>query len=77
MSFEIWHSLLGHASSSRLQSLISSGHMGAIDNKHFDCLPCRLGKHHPLPFDLNESIFHAPFDFIHSDFWGPSPTPTI
>lgn len=44
VSFEIWYSRLGHVSFSILGHLISSDHLNSIDNKHFDYMPCNLGK---------------------------------
>jgi len=77
LSSKTWPFQLGHALSSRLKSLFSICHLGSIDNNNFDCPPCQLGKHHALPFNFSEFVSHAPFDFIHYDIWGPSPTPTM
>ncbi|KAL5762227.1 hypothetical protein ACOSP7_018491 [Xanthoceras sorbifolium] len=76
-SLSLWHSRLGHISFSRLRSLISSGHLGSITDEHFDCISCPLAKQHALPFNNSDSTSHAPFDLIHSDIWGPSPTTTV
>lgn len=77
VSQDIWHSRLGHISSSRLNSLISSGVLGSVQKEKLDCVSCQLAKHHALPFNNNDSISSAPFDLIHSDIWGPSPNATL
>lgn len=38
VSPEIWHSRLGHISSSRLKSLISSGVLGFVKHEKVDCV---------------------------------------
>ncbi|KAJ4958006.1 hypothetical protein NE237_025117 [Protea cynaroides] len=40
----IWHSRLGHPSSVRLRSLISSGHLGIVSDDMIDCVSCQLAK---------------------------------
>ena len=75
-SLALWHSLLGHASISRVKELASMGLLGSVSIENFDCMPCQLGKQTALPF--NNSVSHAlsSFDLIHSDVWGPSPIAT-
>ena len=72
----LWHSRLGHASISKVKQLVSSGLLGSVSNKSFDCMPCQFGKQTALPF--NNSVSHAlsSFDLIHYDVWGPSPIST-
>lgn len=77
ISPEIWHSRLGHVSHSRLRSLASSGVLGHLNANKVDCQSCQLAKFHALPFNNNDSISQAPFDLVHSDIWGPSPTTTM
>ena len=48
-----------------------------MDVNKVDCHPCQLAKFHALLFSNNISISHALFDLVHSDIWGPSPTPTM
>ncbi|KAJ9550673.1 hypothetical protein OSB04_014718 [Centaurea solstitialis] len=72
-SLDLWHARLGHLSSSRIKMLASSGSLGHVTSSDISCLPCKLGKHHALPFDTNESKSFSPFDLIHSDVWGPAP----
>jgi transposase InsO family protein len=72
-SLSLWHSRLGHASSSRVQQLVSRGLLGPVFNDNFDCVSCQLGKQPALPFQNSESMSTGIFDLIHSDVWGPSP----
>ena len=74
---EFWHSRLGHLCSSRLQSVISSGVLGQVQQNDIDCVSCKLAKHHALPFNNSNSHSAAPFDLVHSDIWGPSPNDTL
>ena len=39
-SFALWHSRLGHASSSRVQQLASRGLLGFVSKDNFDCTSC-------------------------------------
>ena len=43
-SFALWHSRLGHVSSSRVQQLASRGLLGFVSKDNFDCTSCQLGK---------------------------------
>ena len=63
----LWHSRLGHASTSRVQLLESKGLLGSISNNNFDCISCQLGKQPALPFYNSESHAIASFDLIHSN----------
>jgi transposase InsO family protein len=72
-SLSLWHSRLGHASSSRVQQLVSRGLLGPVSKDNFDCVSCQLGKQPALPFQNSESMSTEIFDLIHSDVWGPSP----
>lgn len=76
-SLHLWHSCLGHASFGRLRTLISNGHLGHVSSGDVDCLSCQLAKQTALPFNNSTSVSTAPFDLIHSDIWGPSPTVTM
>ena len=76
-SFGIWHSRLGHVSLGRLRLLVSKGVLGPTLNEHLDCQFCQLAKQPALSFNKSISISSAPFDLVHSDIWGPSPTNTM
>ena len=43
-SLALWHSHLGHASSSRVQQLASRGLLGFVSKDNFDCTLCQLEK---------------------------------
>ena len=43
-SLALWHSRLGHASSSRVQQLASRGLLGSVSKDIFYCTSCQLGK---------------------------------
>ena len=66
-SLALWHARLGHASSSRVQQLVSRGLLGSVSTKNFDCVSCQLGKQLALPFNSGKSISTDIFDLIHSD----------
>jgi hypothetical protein len=68
-SLALWHSRLGHASTSRVQLLATKGLLGSMSNSPFDCISCQLGKQPALPFNNSESHAIASFDLIHSDVW--------
>ena len=68
----LWHSRLGHASSSRVQQLASRSLLGSVSKDNFDCISRQLGKQPILSFNNNESISNSIFKLIHSDVWGPS-----
>jgi transposase InsO family protein len=76
LSPNLWHSRLGHASLSRLQLLPSQGHLGSVSFNKFDCMSCQFGKQTKLSFNNSDSFSFAPFDFVHSDVWGPAPFTT-
>ncbi|KAJ9541585.1 hypothetical protein OSB04_028091 [Centaurea solstitialis] len=76
-SFDIWHARLGHLSSAKIKLLANSGLLGNITSNEVSCLSCKLGKHHALPFELNDYTSNSAFDLIHSDVWGPAPHPSM
>ncbi|KAJ9547876.1 hypothetical protein OSB04_020419 [Centaurea solstitialis] len=76
-SFDLWHARLGHLSSARIQLLANSGFLGNITSNDVSCLSCKLGKHHALPFELNDYKSASALDLIHSDVWGPAPHPSM
>jgi hypothetical protein len=67
-SFYLWHSRLGHASSSRLRFLASTGALGNLKTCDIsDCSGCKLAKFSALPFNKSISVSSSPFDLIHYD----------
>ena len=77
LSLALWHSCLGHASSSRVQQLVSRGLLGSVFKDNFDYTSCQLGKQSILSFNNSESISNSIFKLIHSNVWGPSPVASI
>jgi hypothetical protein len=76
-SFYLWHSRLGHVSSSCLRFLASTGALENLKTYDIsDCSGCKLAKFSALPFNRSISVSSSPFDLIHSDVWGPSPVAT-
>ena len=69
-SLALWHSRLGHASSSRVQQLASRGLLGSVSKENFDCTSCRLEKQLALSFNNSESISNSIFESIHSNVLG-------
>ena len=67
----------GHASISRLKSLVSSKVLGHVNNQDFDCLASQLFKQSTLLFNKSESISYAPFNLVDYDVWDHSPTATM
>ncbi|GKV40278.1 hypothetical protein SLEP1_g47945 [Rubroshorea leprosula] len=49
---------------------------GSIPNESVHCMSCQSAKQPALSFSSSHSHSTAPFDLVHSDVWGPSPTPT-
>jgi hypothetical protein len=76
-SLSLWHSRLGHASSSQEQQLVSRGLLGPVSKENFDCVPCQLEKQLAFPFHNSESMFTGIFYLIHSDVWRLSPINSI
>ena len=66
-SLALWHARLGHASSSRVQQLVSRGLLGSMSTENFDCVSCQLGKQPALPFNTSEPISTDIFNLIHFD----------
>ncbi|GKV53176.1 hypothetical protein SLEP1_g59714, partial [Rubroshorea leprosula] len=73
----LWHSQLGHTSVGKLRPLISRGLLGSVPNESVHCVSCQSAKQLALSFSSSYSHSTTPFDLVHSDVWGPSPTPTM
>jgi len=56
---------------------VSQGYLGSVTNESFDCTACQTAKQPALSFNKSTSISASPFDLVHSDIWGPAPTPTM
>ena len=66
-SLALWHSRLGHVSSSWVQQLASRGLLDSVSKDNFDCTSCQLGKQPALSFNNSESISNSIFELIHSN----------
>jgi hypothetical protein len=72
-SFYLWHSHLGHVSSSHLRFLTSTWALENLQTCDISyCSGCKVVKFSILPFNRSISISSSPFDLIHLDIWGPS-----
>ena len=76
-SHELWHSCLGHSSTSPVQLLVFMGILSTTSNSLFYCMACQLGKQLAFPFNKSDSYALTPFDIVHSDVRGPSLVPTM
>ena len=56
---------------------MSQGYLGFVNNESFDCTACQIAKQSALSFNKSTSISPSPFDPVHYDIWGPTPTPTM
>ncbi|PKU73330.1 Retrovirus-related Pol polyprotein from transposon TNT 1-94 [Dendrobium catenatum] len=74
---DLWHSRLGHPDSNKLRLLAK--HHSEIHTilATKNCHTCNLAKSKRLSFSNSTSTTIAPFDIIHSDVWGPSPTKSL
>lgn len=73
----IWHLRLGHVSERGLlelakQNLLCGDKIQALDKCEF----CILGKAKRVQFGVAKHITNKPFEYVHSDLWGPSRTST-
>ena len=72
-AFHLWHSRLGHVSSSRLRYMLSTGSLGHVPYYSIsDCVGCKLGKFSAIPFNKSNYVTSAPFELVHSNVWGPA-----
>ncbi|CAB4268994.1 unnamed protein product [Prunus armeniaca] len=75
----LWHQRTGHPSAQILQQIISKNNLpvlGKFKDLSF-CNSCPLGKQTKLPFLSTPCISRSPMELIHTDLWGPSPTPSL
>jgi hypothetical protein len=67
-SFYLWHSRLGHVSSSCLRFLASTRALENLKTCDIsDCSGCKQAKFSALPFNQSIYVSSSPFDLIHSD----------
>ena len=71
--FYLWHSCLGHVSSSRLRFLAFTRVLGNLETCDIsDGSGCKVAKFSSLPFNWSIYVSFSSFDLIHFDVWWPS-----
>ena len=76
----VLHQRLGHPNTKVLSHVINScsSLKNISGNKTIDsCDACKMGKMHKLHFPITETKTKNPLELLHTDLWGPSPTPSI
>ena len=70
---KLWHLRLGHVSERGLHELEKQNLLGGdkLDKLEF-CDHCVLGKSHRISFGTGIHVSSRPFEYVHSDLWGPS-----
>ncbi|RVW14006.1 Retrovirus-related Pol polyprotein from transposon RE1 [Vitis vinifera] len=74
----IWHSRLGHPAAPILSKALAfcNPSVSFQINKIAPCKICPLAKSHSLPYSLSSSHASQPLALIHTDLWGPAPSPS-
>ncbi|KAI0492719.1 hypothetical protein KFK09_026995 [Dendrobium nobile] len=70
-----WHARLGHPNARKLQHLANTVPDITLSSLNV-CVSCNMSKSHKQPFVTSTSVCHKPFELVHSDVWGPAPTPS-
>ena len=65
----LWHSRLGHPSSSAMKYLPSSMYNPSVSFN--TCEPCHLAKQTRIKFPVSTTVSSVLFQLIHVDVWGP------
>jgi histone deacetylase 1/2 len=74
LSSSLWHSRLGHPSTTTVHQVISQHNLPFVkDLNNPMCDACQQGKHHQLPYPRSSSASTSPMELIFSDVWGPAP----
>jgi len=68
-SGDAWHRRLGHCGARVLDSLRENNSICLLNIFQNNCVSCRLGKAHRLPFHLVEHCSSFPLEIVHSDVW--------
>jgi hypothetical protein len=75
---KLWHQRLGHVSEKGLIELEKQNLLnGDKLNKLEFCDQCVLGKSHRVSFGCGMHVSTRPFEYVHSDLWGPSKVKTL
>ncbi|CAH9075161.1 unnamed protein product [Cuscuta europaea] len=67
VSNPVWHKRLGHCGDDVLSSLRKYNLISSTSTFSHDCVSCKLGKFHRLPFHDVTHNFTAPLQLIDSD----------
>ncbi|KAK2414734.1 secreted RxLR effector protein [Trifolium repens] len=74
---KLWHLRLGHVSERGLVELAKQGLLGKEKLNKLDfCDNCTLGKQHKVKFGVGVHKSSRPFEYVHSDLWGPASVST-
>ncbi|CAJ2678716.1 unnamed protein product [Trifolium pratense] len=74
---KLWHLRLGHVSERGLVELAKQGLLGKEKLNKLDfCDNCTLGKQHKVKFGVGVHKSTRPFEYLHSDLWGPASVST-
>lgn len=73
-SVKLWHSRLGHPSSSIFRKIISSTKLAikGTSSVDFFCSKCAIAKNHKLPFSSSTTSTSQSLELLHCDLWGPA-----
>lgn len=73
-----WHYRLGHPTNKIVKLMLNKACIPcSLDNFSNICVSCLQGKICKQPFHSSTHLSSTPFDIIHSDLWGPSPSISI
>lgn len=77
-NFSLWHNRLGHPSTKVVKSILAHRDISCVNkcDSHF-CSACCLGKITRFPFPSSQNQTTSPLQLVHTDLWGPSPTPSV
>ena len=75
ISFDRWHSRLGHPAAPIVEKVISQFNLPVLanSNKHSVCDACQQAKSRQLPFPHSSTVSQHPLEIIYSDVWGHAP----
>jgi len=74
---KLWHLRLGHVSERGLVELAKQGLLGNEKLNKLDFYDnCTLGKQHKVKFGVDVHKSSRPFEYVHSDLWGPASVKT-
>ncbi|KAM2632205.1 hypothetical protein EV1_022967 [Malus domestica] len=78
-SLRLWHSRLGHPSSSIFRRLVTTNKLAIKGSSTVDffCSDCAIAKNHKLPFGSSLSSSTHSLELLHCDLWGPAPVTSV